>query len=86
MKSKLSGKDATAEMQTGSNPLLVQAARGDDLSLCLKCYYIQRGSFGKIKKPELFKLLHRNPNLKKKPLGPWTWTQTQTLVCDLVLV
>ena len=37
--------------------------------LCLKCYYIKRGSFGALKIGELVDLLHANPPLKDKSFG-----------------
>ena len=46
--------------------LTVVSAKGDDKTLCLKCYYIKRGSFGKLKLMEFLSVLQLVPALADK--------------------
>ncbi|CAJ1413162.1 unnamed protein product [Effrenium voratum] len=49
--------------------LLVQSPRGVSHGMCLRCYYIKRGSFGGLKSGELRRLMRKNIALKDKFLS-----------------
>ena len=49
--------------------LVVTSAKGDDKTICLKCYYVKRGSFGKLKLLEFLSVLNLVPTLADKQLG-----------------
>ena len=49
--------------------LRVSTAKNDNKGLCLKCYYIKRGSFGSLKTGELVDLIKSTPALKDKRSG-----------------
>lgn len=44
----------------------VTTAKGDERSMCIRCYYIRRGSFVSMKQHELLSLLQTCPPLKTK--------------------
>ena len=44
----------------------VTTAKGDERSMCIRCYYIRRGSFASMKQHELLSLLQTCPPLKTK--------------------
>ncbi|CAK9057242.1 unnamed protein product [Durusdinium trenchii] len=46
--------------------LQVVSAKGDNKAICRPCFYIHRGSLGKVKLRALFKLLRKSPALRKK--------------------
>ena len=46
--------------------LLVVSAKGDDKTICLKCYYCKRGSFPTLKLHEFLALLQKVPAIKAK--------------------
>ena len=46
-------------------------------TLCLKCFYVKRGSFKAIKTPEFLKLKRKNPQLADKYFGSWTGLRFQ---------
>eukprot|EP00435_Cladocopium_sp_Y103_P025405 s25_g6.t1 len=52
--------------------LLVTSAKGDGKTICIRCYYIKRGSFGKQSMGEFMAILKKIPALKAKLLdGEW---------------
>ena len=51
----------------GGHQIRVVAMKADSgPTLCLKCFYIKRGSFGGLKIGEFVELLHANPPLREK--------------------
>ena len=48
---------------------MVASAKGDNRGFCLRCYYVARGSIGKLKFLEVLKLLRRSPPLQRKLAG-----------------
>lgn len=61
-------QDAPVEFQSGPQPLLVSATKGDEAAMCIKCFYIKRGSFPNMKQRELLKCLQKSQPLRKKQL------------------
>lgn len=57
-------QDAPSHVQ-----MIVVSAKGDDKTLCLRCYYIKRGSFAKLQMREFLTVLRTIPALKQKLPG-----------------
>ena len=49
--------------------LLVQPAKDDASNICLKCFYVKRGSFNKLKIMDLLAVLFLVPTLQDKLLA-----------------
>ncbi|CAK9078029.1 unnamed protein product, partial [Durusdinium trenchii] len=50
----------------GDTSITVTSAKGDNRALCHRCFYIGRGSLGKLKMIDLVKLLKKSTALRKK--------------------
>ena len=57
--------------------LLVASAKGDNKLLCLKCFYIKRGSFAKLKLGEFFCCASFGAHAERQATWRMIWPQAQ---------
>lgn len=51
-----------------STTMYVTSAKNETRGICLKCFYIKRGSFGALKTAELIRLMKKSRPLREKLL------------------
>ena len=59
----------TVQDADGDTSITVTSSKGDNRALCHRCFYIGRGSLGKLKMIDLVKLLKKSTALRKKFLS-----------------